>query len=172
MTFQLRLVASERPRPQAISALIPKPILEMRGRKGSQNRRSFKILQAVYGLESRSEGLPVSVVHPEIGDIFEETVMAADDTVAFVENHRSEEPVAAGDDDVVKLINLSGPVLVVLVQVEIEETSFGGAVRVSHGGFDEMRRPETGHGEIIGGVFPPLEILIRRVRHVLRIFHL
>lgn len=172
MAVQLRLVASEGLRPEAISALIPQPVLEMRGREGPQNGGSFEILEAVDGLEGRPEGLSVAVVHSEIGDVLEEAVMAADDAAVLVEDHGAEEPVAAGDDDVVEFVDLSGPFLVVLVQVEVEEAGFGGAVGVSHGGFDEMRRPENGHGEVVARVFPSLEILIRCVRHIYRIFHL
>ena len=98
--------------------------------------------------------------------------MAADDAVVFVVNHRTEEPVAAGDDDVVEFVDLSGPFYVVLIQVEIEETSFGGAVGVPNGGSGEMRGPENGHGEVVAFVTPSLEIIVRRVRHINRIFHL
>lgn len=143
----------------------------MRRREGPQNRRPFEILSTVYCPEGCPKSLSVAVIHSEIGDVLEEAVMATDDVAVFIENHRTEEPVAAGDEDVVKFVDLSCPFLVVLVQVEVEETSFGGAVRISHRGSDEMRCPKTGQCEIVGRVFPSLEILISSVGHICWIFH-
>lgn len=172
MAVQLRLVAPERLGSQAVPALVPEPVLEMRRREGPENGGSFEILAAVDGLEGGPEGVAVAVVHSEVGDVGEEAVVAADDAAVAVEDHGAEEPVAAGEDDVVEVVDLSGPFLVVLVQVEVEEAGLSGAVGVSHGGFHQMRRPENGHCEVVARVFPSLEILIRCRGYVYRVFHL
>ena len=52
------------------------------------------------------------------------------------------EPVSGGEDNVVKLVDMGGPVLVKLVEVEVEEARVGRPVRVRLLPIDEVRRPE------------------------------
>ena len=60
----------------------------------------------------------------------------------FVVDSVAVEPVAGVDDEVVEAVDLIGPRLVQLVEVEVEEAYVGRPDVVSHAGADEERGPE------------------------------
>lgn len=69
--------------------------------------------------EGRAEGAAVAEVGGEVRDVGLRAVEAADEAAAEVEISWAEEPVACGDDDIVKEGDLRGPVAVGFIEVEV-----------------------------------------------------
>lgn len=74
--------------------------------------------------ERRAEGAAVAEVGGEVGGVGLRAVEAADEVAVEVEVGRAVEPVAGGDDEVVKTRDLGGPVAVEFVEVEVERLLF------------------------------------------------
>lgn len=108
----------------------------------------------------------------ELGGVGLVAVDAAEELgVVVVEVELAEEPVAAGDDEVVEVGEVGGPAGVGPVEVEVEDAG-GGAVDVPLVGGDEELGPADGEGEVGYGEVPCSESVVFVLVHISRSLHL
>lgn len=80
--------------------------------------------------------------------------------------------MAGVEDDVIETVDLRGPCVIELVEVEVEEPGVGGAVGIPVVVADQKRSPEVGQGEVVSNVFPSFEMLVGCGGHVDWVFYL
>ena len=83
--------------------------------------------------------------------------MTSDNLVLLVEHHGPCEPVPTVDDDVVEFLDLGGPFVIHLVEVNVDEPVFVGLLFL---GFDQVGCPKCSHSEVVAWVCPPSEVVI------------
>ena len=129
--LQNRLIPPERPPPHAVAALVPQPALEVRRRERAEDRRAAEAAAPAHGSDRRPDGAAVGVGYGEIGGVGDLAEVAAGDAAVLVVDGGAGEPVVGAEDEVVDRVDVTRPRLVELVQVEVEETRVGRAVRVA-----------------------------------------
>lgn len=101
-------------------------------------------------VENQAKSFTVGVFVTELGEVvLALAVMASGNGVVLVEDGCFEEPFATGDDNVVEVDVLMGPLGVERVEMELnvgEGNAFGVLEDV---GFQKERRPDDGESEVV-----------------------